>query len=27
VNAATNIRNRGLDKACQLGSYTAAWAG
>jgi putative transposase len=24
VNAATNIRNRGLDKACQLGSYTAA---
>jgi len=27
VNAAVNIRNRGLDKACQLGSYTAAVAG
>jgi putative transposase len=27
VNAAVNIRNRGLDKAYQLGSYTAALAG
>ena len=27
INAAVNIRNRGLDKACQLGRHTAALAG